>query len=96
MDTGIPNTSTKSTREIAVVQPNDEKPNEQNVNSDTAVSQLVHTGRMCSEKSERCSLNQLPLSLFFRVTKSIRWSHKSFFRDSQRLFKLNKTPGGAG
>ena len=48
MDAGIPNTSTKSTRDIAVLQPSDQKPNQQNVNSDTAMSQLVHTGLMFS------------------------------------------------
>ena len=52
MDAGIPNTSTKSTRDIAVFQPSDQKPNQHNVNSD--MSQLVHTGLMCSEESQRC------------------------------------------
>ena len=46
MDAGIPNTSTKSTGDIAVLQPNDQKPNQHNVNSDTTISQLVHTGFM--------------------------------------------------
>ena len=32
MDAGIPNTSTKSTRDIAVLQPSDQKPNQENVN----------------------------------------------------------------
>ena len=51
MDAGIPNTSTKSTRDIAVLQPSDQKPNQHNVNPDTAMSQLVHAGLMCSEES---------------------------------------------
>ena len=46
MDAGIPNTSTKSTRDIAVLQPSDQKPIQHNVNSDTAMSQLVHTGML--------------------------------------------------
>ena len=75
MDAGIQNTSTKSKRDIAVLQPSDQKPNQHNVNSDTAMSQLVHTGLMCSEISQRCILSQLSLSLFLRVTKSIPWSH---------------------
>ena len=59
MDAGVPNTSTKSTGDIAVLQPSDQKPNQYNVNSDTAMSQLVHTGLMCSEESQRCGLSQL-------------------------------------
>ena len=51
IDVGIPNTSTKSTRDIAVVQPSDQKHSQHNVNSDTAMSQLVHTGLMCSKES---------------------------------------------
>ena len=71
MDAGIPNTSTKSKRDIAVLQPSDQKPNQHNINSDTAMSQLVHTCLMCSEESQRCGLSQLSLSLFLSVTKSI-------------------------
>ena len=47
------NTSTKSTRDIAVLQPSHQKPNQHNVNSDTAMSHLVHTGLMCSEESQK-------------------------------------------
>ena len=78
MDAGIPNTTTKSTRDIAAFQPSDQKPNEQNVSSDTAMTQLVHTGFMCSEESQRCGLSQLSLSVFLRVTKSISWSYYVF------------------
>ena len=75
MDAGITNTSTKSKRDIAILQPSDQKPNQHNVNSDTAMSQLVHTGLMCSEESQRYGLSQLSLSLFLRVTKFLPWSH---------------------
>ena len=50
MDAGIPNTSTKLTRDIAVLQPSDQKPNQHNINSDSAMSQLVHIGLICSKK----------------------------------------------
>ena len=75
MNAGIPNTSTKSTRDIAVFQPVDQKPNQENLNSDAVMSQLVHTDLMYAEEFQKCGLVQLSLSLFLTVTMSIPWSH---------------------